>query len=388
MFEKMWIVFTKEVTDNLRDRRTLLGSLVYPLLGPVLLTTLLIVLGNTISGATENPLRLPVGGAEYAPELMSFLRQSNVEIVVAPADPERAVREGEEEVVLIVPEEYEQLLRAGRPAPVRLVLDDSRQSSIGSVQRARLLLERYSLRLGSLRLLARGVSPSVASALAVEEQDVATPQSQAANLLSMAPYFIIFSIFLGGMYLAIDTTTGERERGSLEPLLINPVSRGALVLGKLGATLLFTCISVVETLLGFGLLLNLAPLEIAVSLDPWVLVTIFFITLPMMLLAAALQLIIASFTHSFKEAQNYLSVAMLVPALPGMFLAFVPVRPALWMMLIPTFGQQLLINLVMRGSAVNPVHAAVSAGVTMVVGVILAGVAVKLYDREQVLFQG
>ena len=97
-------------------------------------------------------------------------------------------------------------------------------------------------------------------------------------------------------------------------------------------------------------------------------------------------MIIATFTRSFKEAQNYLTLLPLIPALPGMFLAFVPVKIKLWMMLIPTFGQQLLINQVMRGETLDPLYVAISAVVTAIVGVVLIVVAIRLYERERVLF--
>jgi len=199
---------------------------------------------------------------------------------------------------------------------------------------------------------------------------------------------MIFSVFIGGTGIAIDATAGERERGSLEPLLINPVARGELVLGKLGAVIVFTLASVLETLLGFAVMLNFVSLEqfgLRISLDPRVLAGIFLLTLPMMLLAASLQIIIATFTRSFKEAQNYLSFLPLIPALPGMFLAFLPIKAELWTMLIPTFGQQLLINQLMRGEPVSALNVAVSALVTLAVALVLIFVAAQLYEREQVV---
>jgi sodium transport system permease protein len=151
----------------------------------------------------------------------------------------------------------------------------------------------------------------------------------------------------------------------------------------------FTLQAVVETLLGFGLMINflpLAELPVQLSLSVESLAGIFLISLPMMVLAAALQFIIATFTRSYREAQNYLSLLPLIPALPGMFLAFVPFKPELWTMLIPTFGQQLLINQFMRGEAVDPLNALVASVVTFVVGAALVVVAVRLFSREQVLF--
>lgn len=383
----VWIVFLKEIGDNLRDRRTLLASLVYPLLGPLMLALLMGIVGNRVATQVDNSFPLPVAGAEHAPSLITFLEQNNVEILPAPLDPERAVREGEEEVILIIPEGYGAAFQAGQPATLRLVVDQSRQAASASVERARRLLTAYNQQLAALRLLARGISPSVINPIAIERVDVSTPQSQAANLLGIAPYFIVFSLFIGGMYLAIDSTTGERERGSLEPLLITPTPRWALVLGKMAASLLFTVVAVTETLVAFGLVPYLIPIQIAITLEPSVLLAIFLITLPIMLLAAGLQMVIASYASGTKEAQTYLSILILIPALPGMFLAFAPIRPELWTMLIPIFGQEILINQVMRGLAIEPMHLLVSSVITLLVALLLIALAVWLYDREDVLFR-
>ena len=258
--------------------------------------------------------------------------------------------------------------------------------AIGRTQR---LLAAYSQQVGALRLLARGVDPAATSALVVENVDVATPQSQAALLLNILPYFMIFSVFIGGSGISIDATAGERERGSLEPLVINPVSRWELVLGKMGVSLLFTLAAVVETLLGFALMLPYLPLQslgFNISLDPAALAGIFLLTLPMMVLAISLQFIIGTFTRSYREAQNYLSLLPLAPALPGLFLAFAPIKPELWTMLIPTFGQQILINQLMRGEAISPLNVAVVSGVTLALGLAILYAATRLFAREGGLY--
>jgi len=387
--EPIGVIFKKEVLDNLRDRRTLAGSLFYPLLGPLLMILLFSVMGQTLSTKAEEPLALPVLGAEQGPALMQFLEQSGAEIEPAPDDPEASVRAGEYDVVLIIPEGYEEDFRAGRPATVRLVVDPSRQAASVPADRARDLLASYSRQIGSLRLLARGVDPAITEAVIIERVDVSTSQSRTASLLNIVPYFVVFSIFVGAMYLIIDTTAGERERGSLEPLLINPVARSELVLGKLLAALPFAIFALLETLLGFFITLKVSPIEfvdVQLTLPFSALIVVFLVALPMTLLASALQMIIATFTHSFKEAQNYLGVLPLVPALPGLLMVFAPVKPKLWMMLIPTFGQQLLMNQAMRGEALAPLDVIVSAAVTLIAGLVLVFVAIKLYERERVLF--
>ncbi|MEE8399346.1 MAG: ABC transporter permease [Desulfobacterales bacterium] len=391
MMKQIGIVFRKEVRDNLRDRRALYSAIFFPLLGPILIAVMFTVIGKVQADQEEKTLDLPIQGVQHAPGLVTFLKQHDIAIKPAPDDPEAAVRSGNLDVVLIIPENYGEDLRKGLPATVQVVLDKSRQSASVSRRRVQDMLYSYGSSIGRLRLLARGISPNVGDALAIESIDVSTPQSRAAGILNaMLPYFIIFACFMGGLYITIDTTTGERERGSLEPLLMNPAKRSDFVLGKLGATLIFTIFAVVESLLAFMVVLRFISLENLglriVSLSPSTILAIFLITIPIMLLAVSLQMIIASYTRSFKEAQTYLSLLPIVPALPSLMLSFLPVKTKLWMMLVPTFGQQLLINKLMRGEPLETIHVTVSAAATLCVGLILTYVVAKLYERETVVF--
>jgi sodium transport system permease protein len=390
MIERIGIVMRKELTDAFRDRKAIFSLLFYPLLGPLLILLLFMVLGQTRTTQTAQRLELPVVGAERAPELIAFLQQQNVTVEPAPTEPEAAVRAGDESVVLVIGEEFQQAYATSQPADIRLIVDTSRQSNIVLVERVRDLLDVFNEQTAAARLQERGLDPRIVEPLAVQDVDVATAQSRASLFLNLAPYFIIFALFLGGSGLAIDTTVGERERKSLEPLLLNPVPRWQLVLGKMAATLVTTVIVVAETLLAFALVLNLVPIGQAfgmqVSLPLMSLALIFLITVPMMLLAVSLQMIIAAFSNSFKEAQNYLMFLPLIPALPGMFLAFVPFKPELWTMLVPTFGQQLLMNQLIRGEVIDVTNVLVSTLVTLVVGAALTMVVLRLYNRERVLF--
>jgi len=292
--------------------------------------------------------------------------------------------------VLIIPEGYARQFASGQPATIRVVLDTSRQSALATVERARSLIEGYSQQTAVMRLMARGIHPAVITPLAVEQIDVSTPESQSLIFLNMLPYFVIFGIFLGGMYVIIDTTAGERERGSLEPLLINPAARWEFVAGKLLASVPFAIATLIFTLLAFWAAFNLFPVEeyigMQLSINGRALVNIFLLSLPMIVLASALQMIIATFTRSFKEAQTYTGFLPIIPALPGLALAFLPVRPALWMMLIPTFGQQILINQFMRSELVNPLYIALSSVTTLIVALVLILVAIRMYSQERILF--
>jgi sodium transport system permease protein len=384
-------VFSKEVRDNLRDRRSIFSSLMSSLIGPVIILAMIVILGKSLfKEVSEKPLPLPVVGAENAPSLVHYLEQNNVEVLSPPNDPESEVRNGNLDVVLVIPDTYGEDFSSGFPASVQIIYDSSRQSAIPAVERARSAIRSYEGQISSLRLMARGINPGVADAIAMETLDVATPQSQVLIFLNMMPYFVVLVVFVGGMYVIIDTTAGERERGSLEPLLIIPIPRWSVVLGKLGAAVPFATFAVFLTLAAFGLTFNFFPLEdyvgIQLTIDVVALAGIFLIALPMILLASALQMIVATFTRSFKEAQTYVAFLPLIPALPGIGLAFLPVKANIWIMLIPTFGQQLLINQLMRGEPVNLFYAAVNTLGTIAVAGILTIVAIKLYQREQILF--
>ena len=215
--KKIFVIFQKEMIDNLRDYRSWMTGFFWALFGPLLLGGMIMLLGNTIRDRVEESLVLPVSGAENAPNLIAYLEQQDVIIETAPEDPEAAVIAGDINVALIIPADYGDDFTGGETAKLQLVLDSTRQSAIADISRARNLLDSYDRYIGLLRLSLRGVSPEVIRVVQVEEVDTATPQSQALIFLSMLPYFIIFAIFNGASPVITDATAGERERGSLEP---------------------------------------------------------------------------------------------------------------------------------------------------------------------------
>lgn len=387
--KQILVIFQKEMIDNLRDYRSWITGFFWALFGPLLLGGMIMLLGNTIRHNIEQSLILPVQGAENAPNLIAFLEQQDIVIEAAPADPEAAVIAGDISVALIIPPEYNEEFSEGRRATVQLVFDSSRQSASADIRRAENALESYSEYIGLLRLTLRGVSPEVIQAVQIEEVDTATPQSNALIFISMLPYFIIFAIFNGASPVITDATAGERERGSLEPLLINPLPRGWVAIGKMLSAMPFAIVNLIVTLVGFGAIFRLLPVEellgMQIGLEGGALLAVFLICLPIVFLACAIETLIASFTKTTKEAGTYLPFISLIPSLPGIALAFLPVKPALWTMLIPTFGQQILINQFLRYEPISVSNVVVSAVLTIVLSVVITYVAVKLYEAERIV---
>ena len=387
--KKIWVIFQKEMLDNLRDYRSWMTGVFWALFGPLLLGGMIMLLGNSFRERIEESLVLPVSGAEHAPSLIAFIEQQDIIIEPAPADPESAVIAGDINVALIIPSEYSEEFSSGETATLQLVFDSTRQSATADISRARNALERYNGYIGLLRLSLRGVSPEVMRAVQIEDLDTATPQSQALIFISMLPYFIIFAIFNGASPVITDATAGERERGSLEPLLINPLPRGWVAIGKMLSAMPFATFNLLITLAGFAAIFRILPVEeligVQLGLDAGALAAVFLICLPIVFLACAIQTLIASFTKTTKEAGTYLPFIGLIPSLPGLALAFLPVKPSLWTMLIPTFGQQILINQFLRFEPISGTNIVVSAVLTILLSVVVTYIAVRLYEGERII---
>ena len=387
-------VFLKECRENLRDRRSVTNALVWgPLLMPVMFLGQIVVMAKQARDVWEAPPTIAVSGAEHAPNLVAFLQREGAQIKPGPADPEASVREQKEDVVLVIADVFPDQWRKGEPAALDLVYDASRRRSDSRQRRIRVMLEQYARTIGGLRLVVRGVDPQLARPIAVQERDVSEGGLSGGMIASFLPFVLMFSAFLGGFYLAVDTTAGERERQSLEPLLVNPVPRWQVVFGKLGATVAFSLAATVIGIVAFALCLygaiEYAPLdalglEFAVSPLRWLALAV--LLLPVVLLASAAQTLVAAFSRTFREAQTYVQFLMFVPMVPCFIVMFNPVRPQLSDMLIPFWSQTVLIDRVLRGETVEPLMALVGAGATTAAALLVAAVVIALYRGERLLF--
>ena len=250
------------------------------------------------------------------------------------------------------------------------------------------MLYAYNQELAAIRLSVRGVSPLVLRPLNIDDIDVSTASGRSGILLGMMSYFFIFAMLMGGMYLAIDTTAGERERGSLEPLLALPVTRDRLILGKIIATCLFMALSLILSLISFFFALKFMPLQelgMTPNFGPKVVVAAFFLLAPFILLGASVMTLVASFTKSYKEAQTWLSVVLLAPTLPILIVSLLTLRPRLEFMFVPSLSQHLLLIDMVKNEPVNVLHVVISVTSTLILGGLLTWLCARLYRREGLL---
>jgi sodium transport system permease protein len=384
---QMLVVFRKEVRDGSRDRRALATLFFSAIFSPILIGFMM----NRIADRQREleDVQIPVVGAEHAPALVEWLKQqAGIRIDPGPANAEEAVRAGEDVVVVIVPE-FARKFSTSAPAEVRIVSDGSRSTSRPKVQRVRALFQRYNNEIGSMRLVARGVTPAIASPLLLRDVEVSSAQQRAAQVLNFIPLFVVLAAFMGGMQIAMDSTAGERERGSLEPLLVNPAPRSVFVTGKWLAASLGSILSVLLTTALSLAMLDYIPLQelgIRFRLGPEHVAGLLAAVLPVCFLAPAIQAYASTFARSFKEAQSYMGILIMLPMIPGLLSTLYPLGDNPWLHPIPVIGQQVLMTAVLGGGQVAKSSFVVAAVTTIAVSIVLIRLTTVLFRRERIIF--
>ncbi len=386
-------VCRKELLETLRERRTLVSLLLGPLFGPLLFALLINLTVSRSVSSLEEVLEVPILGAERAPNLMAHLQARNIKAlgnheVASIEEAAELVATGVHDVVLVIDEAFGEDFGTERAARVALVFDRSKSRASSRVGRIRGAVEGYGQQIGVLRLVANGVDPSLLRPLVVDELDVSTPASRSALMLGVLTYFLLFATLTGGLHLAIDTTAGERERKSLEPLLTLPVTRASLVLGKMTATVCFMLASLALTLVAFAIALRHLPLEQIGMSSNFGFATAalaFVLVCPFAPLGAALMTAVAAVSKTYREAQTYLTFILLVPTLPLAFATLLNIEPERKLMWIPSLSQHLLITTLIKDQPLTLSFVVISAASSLGFGVVLGWLAIRLYRREAIL---
>ena len=382
------VVIRKELRDWSRDRRSIITVLVSSLLAPGLI---FFVFNSMASRQRQvEDVTVPVVGAANAPAFVDWLRQqAGVTVAEGPADAEEAVRSRREAVVVVIPQNFTKNFSASKPAQIHLVADSSSQNSRPKVQRVRGLLQRYNGEIGSLRLIARGISPAVATAVQIEDIEVSSSQQRAAQLLGFIPLFVMISAFTGAMAITTDSTAGERERGSFEALLVNPVPRVVLAAGKwLAGTVTGILTVLITALLLFAMFQNL-PLQdlgIRFRLGSPELIRTLAVVVPLCPLIVAIQMYVATFAKSFKEAQSYLSFLMMAQMVPGMMATMNSMPTKVWMYYVPWVGQQSLLTDVLGNKPIGPEVFVIVGVINLALSVVVLRATSGLLHRERIIF--
>ncbi len=352
MASAAWIVFVKELRDALRDRRTLLMVVLSSVaIGPLVL----LVLSALIAGmeARSESREIWVVGIEHAPTLRNFFERQTLLVRSAPADFERQLIERRlGEAVIVIPKSFEKELAAAERASLEVVSSSANNRAETSLRRVQRVLQGFNQEIALLRLTYRGVSPALLEAVQVDERDIADPRARAARFTGMLPFFVLMAVLYGALAAALDTTAGERERGSLEPLLMTPAPRVALVLGKWGAVASVGMLIAVLSCLSFLPAQALLRSETLAAMFQygWREAMLFLaLLIPLAVLLSALMMAVAIRCRSFKEAQTNNTLVILVVSLLPLVSLFNQEAEQGWHLWVPALAQITLMSRVLKG---------------------------------------
>ncbi|MGZ9899902.1 ABC transporter permease [Shewanella gaetbuli] len=384
---KLIAMVRKELIDAARDKRSVMAGLYYAIGTPLLMCGMFMVLIGQLTSPED--LNITIQKAQNAPDLVRYLGNKGINAV----DPDSAEKGPDikdidiKDITLIISDDYAENMAKAKPAEVILQADNSNEKLQKSIQRLKRELQAYNAEMGSLRLIARGVNPQVMQSIKVNVQDQATPDSRGGMILGIAIFTMIYSVFISGMNLAIDTSAGERERNSLALMLSHPISTRQLVLGKVIAVTTFALLGLILILLISKLAYAFVPwqeLGFSINISTDFMALMFAIGIPVALLASTLQLFVSFMAKTFKEAQSYLTMVLFVPLALSMAASYNIAPDALqW---LPVSGQQQALMDFIKGKDIPMMQLAVSSAATIIISIALMLGLEKMLKSEKVVF--
>ncbi len=380
---KILNVFKKERMDFTRDRRTVFSSLAFALFGPLVLVFALNYGAEKV--ADKSPMQLAVVGQEYAPNLIKYLSGEGVAVLARSGEGTIENQIGDAQVLLVISPEFAEKFSEAMPATLRLFVDRTNQTNSSRSYELTELIRQYSMQVQNMRLLANGIPSLITTPIALQTGNIGTAGGMEKQFATMMLYFFLFAPFFSSLGAAIDTTAGERERKSLQPLLSQPVSTRELILGKWLVAALFGVLGTTISVVGGVYAFEAAPLDvlgIKLNLD---ILTMLGNLLPYALLVAALQVLVALNAKSYKEANTQLQMLTFVPAMVGMFFMFSDKTPEGIVALLPVVGQLHVMQESALGGAVSLLAIVLNGLVAVVIAMLCIEVAARKLGSESML---
>lgn len=380
------VIFKKETRDGLRDWRAILPALLPIAMGPLMV----IWLFSTFADLSAEPDRItvPIVGSDNAPGLISWLEQNGTTVEKAPKNPWALVRDLSIEMALVIPDEYPKKIADGKPVTIELITNSEDRSLVPAVSKMTRLIKAYGAQIGALRMLARGVNPQVATPIVVKEVDASEGDAFTAQILQSVPLFMVLVAFICSTMLAADMTAGERERGSIESLLLNPTSRRAIVLGKYFASVAFSMAGLLLTSAGYVAVLGYLPVEelgISIAFDRNTLMGLIATVLPLAFMASGLTIFISSLARSLKESQIVMQFVVIILAMIPLFIENMGTIRT-WMYAIPSFSQQRLIIDLLSGESPALIHYILSGSASLLFAFVSVWITTRLFHKESFIF--
>ncbi len=403
-WRNIFIIYRKEFLDVLRDRRTLLSMILLPILLFPLMT---VGLGGLLAGQRDKlekrSFPIVVLGAGRVPDLVSALQEKPGLQIITTIDDSALAREMLEdrtiEAVVYVPGEFSSSLlsgsESGETADLQIWYDAARQESDLTESKLKQRLRDYRESLVTRELQKRGLPPNLTEPFGIRSVNLAGGSKMAGAVLGMLlPYMIVLLTIVGSTYTAIDLTAGEKERGTMETLLVSPATRLELVLGKFGATMttgfitaILAVVSMTVTVFAPGSLFNRElGGETAFSMDLTAYLLVFLLMIPIAAFFAAVLIAIAVNARSYKEAQSYVYPVIIAAIFPALTSMMPGLENSVKTALIPVVNVSLVLRDAFTG-IYEPGMIAVTFLSSFVYAAFAVFVAVRIFQRESVLLR-
>lgn len=401
-FKHIWIVFKKEVKDMIRDRKTIMTSILVPMILIPLLNTL-------VGGSVENlqkdineNVTIALAEGSNTSDIREIVKDQIIKdypniSLVDTANPIRALNDSEVRVVLDFEKNYSDKYIEGKPFAIELIYDKSQAKSEGSLYIIIDAIQEFNKKIVHTRLEALGVNPEILEPVVIKEKSIASEEKANGSMIAMfLPLIIVILMSSGGIAAATDLVAGEKERNTLEPLLTTKPGRSSLLIGKYLTVTLFSFITVIATMSGIivGYLMNPASLSMGTgselsgfSIPPAALLLVIIISITLGMTFSGIQIALSTYAKSFKEAQTYLSFLMIAVMIPGyatMFMQPNEINP--YMFLIPVLNTISAYKLVL-GYNYNYVYLAMVLVSSLIYVIATLGIAVALFRKEKILFR-
>lgn len=382
--QTLLIVWRKEWRDALRDKKSLRMAFLMPVyfVAVFVASSLFIIhMSQQSRATTSEPIKLSVVGAEQLPALVDWLQERGIQVQAAGEQAYQQVQSGQLGYALIVPEDAREKFATGESIEVALVFDATNNKLQGAIHFVRQQIWSWNARVGSLRLLSRGISPTIVNPVMVRDLNVASDQKMGFFVMASLPMLLILTVFMATVGFSADMTAGERERRSLESLLITPAPSGALLLGKWLNSLSLTFLVLVVELTLLAIAFAYVPfkeLGLRVHVTPLDLLVVLVALMSLAIVATALQFLISMFARSFKDAQTYMGLMIFIPMVPLFYTLLNPSAYADWFRWVPVLAQQLVVKDLLLGGDV-PLLAFAQA---WLVAVVLAAIFLRFTAQQ------
>ena len=382
-------LFTKEFLDSIRDKRSVFAALLGALFAPIFFAG---IISFTLDEATSlDDLYIDIENQQQAPHIVALLEQSKILHADTPETGKSFELDGEtikhSKITLTFEESFAEKMEKGEKATITLLTDYSKKGVRDEISRIKQVINSYQSQLVSMKLTARGISPQVLNVINIAEQDLSTPSSKSALLLGMLGVMMLVAVFVSSTNVAIDCSAGERERNSLELLIMQPVTTMQVVLAKAMNTAFFGALGATLSVLLTALVIPFIPLHkagMAFNFDLQLGLTIWLLLLPLALFAAVFQLAVAFNAKSFKEAQSYIQYTVMVPIFVPMVLEIMNYKHAA-LSYIPIVAQQQAISQLIRGELDSYMPLVAGSTITLVLSFAIVKFIANSLKSEKVV---